>query len=618
VSVSRAAAALAALAFAGCGCAFRQAPDAGPDATVQAGVKTAFGDPRRETLLHWEFGDGEAADGPAVQHAWARSGTYRVVATAPGGAAGAAPGSDNAIVTVVPRPASAAVPAWARAALLVPHPWPRARAAEALARRLLGEENSRDLFARVRDTLRFDPLVPLEIAGAGFDPEEGIAAFTAPGSGETIFLTVGVWDERRAEATVIAALQHAAEDLALEEHALGGARAVVARGRFGDDAEPAALGFTFSHGYLYIVSAAGEDGAGPVGMLSRVLEDAPDAGLAPANDARLLDATAGTPSADALFYLSPEAAAESSLASLVGADDPASVGRATLALALDDDGARVQARAFLELSTEEAVRARVRWRAPAPAPALAAHVRPDATALARVALSPAQLGAGLRVLGDDLGSAFRDALVPSLTGHAALGAYLDARRLARALGDDGELPLDAGAVVAIAELNDGPAAEDALARLLDERRGELRVDVTRGPEGTSWEIAPPRGPGLAFSVRGRLLGFALGGEAGERVRAALSAAPAPLASAAASGARALTASTDAAPAIGPELPDAHDRQTAFVDVRRLLAPFREAPASLADVLLAGWAELFEPVVSISLDLRAADAGIEGTATVRLR
>src|SRR5438874_3132621 len=106
-------------------CVKRVAPSAVEDRTVTSGIPTSFGSSAElpdGVRIQWDFGDGtpEAA-GPAVSHAFPRSGTFTVTQTVvdPDGQKR----STTAKVTVLRRSVPSALPGDARAALIQEMPW---------------------------------------------------------------------------------------------------------------------------------------------------------------------------------------------------------------------------------------------------------------------------------------------------------------------------------------------------------------------------------------------------------------------------------------------------------------------------------------------------------------
>jgi hypothetical protein len=237
----------------------------GGDRDVVSGLPLSMG-PEAEPLpegtrVHWDFGDGGAADGPRVTHAWARAGEYQVhleVSDASGVR------RDQATVRVARRPPLAAVPPSARAALVFDRFFSRLPQHIAVADRLAGPETVRELLDNLEALLGFDASRPEQVLASGFDPEKGLAAAWLPGDTGT-WLIVGVHEERAALEAARSALARRAE-VTFSPGPSGTILASVGKSR---------IHFLVRGGYLYAHLAA-DEGVQP--RLDLVLAS-PDEGL---------------------------------------------------------------------------------------------------------------------------------------------------------------------------------------------------------------------------------------------------------------------------------------------------------------------------------------------------
>jgi len=177
-----------------CACVKRIAPSAGEDRTSLSGVSQKFGSDEQApqgTKVSWDFGDGTPpASGVHVEHAFPRAGAFtvtQIVADKDGQERRA-----SAHVTVLRRSVPMAVPADARAALILQYPWGRIALHRQVAARLalsgLFEETARAF----NEALGFDSLDPQAALANGFDTDEGFALFTVPQDPEALIVAVGV------------------------------------------------------------------------------------------------------------------------------------------------------------------------------------------------------------------------------------------------------------------------------------------------------------------------------------------------------------------------------------------------------------------------------------------
>ena len=194
-------------------CARRVAPAVGDDRTVASGVPVTYGsqqDLPKGTRSVWDFGDGTPrVEGSRVEHAFPRSGTYRVTQTIVG--AEGEKRSGSATATVLRRPVAAAVPPDVRAVWVQEHPWDRVAVHRATARKL-GLADVFDETARaLSEALGFDALDARAAQENGFDPDEGFALFTVPQDAEALVAAVGTSDDAKSLAAVKRLLSRAVE-----------------------------------------------------------------------------------------------------------------------------------------------------------------------------------------------------------------------------------------------------------------------------------------------------------------------------------------------------------------------------------------------------------------------
>jgi hypothetical protein len=184
----------------GSGCRRAVRPDLGQDRAVEAGVPVELGS-REEgaSAVTWEPGDGTAPQtGPRLTHAYARPGTYTVLARHEGEEVG------RVQLTVVPRPVLRAVPAGVQSVLWVPQLRGSVEPLVDFYERLIGPENA-------RRSLEEAPLVPLLLrslaGGPGVvDPDEGFGFFLLP-EFEGVVALLGVMEPAAALEAVVRELE---------------------------------------------------------------------------------------------------------------------------------------------------------------------------------------------------------------------------------------------------------------------------------------------------------------------------------------------------------------------------------------------------------------------------
>jgi hypothetical protein len=236
----------------------------GQDRTVEAGVPVELGSREKDApAVTWEPGDGTAAQtGPRLTHAYARPGTYTVLARHEGEEVG------RVQLTVVPRPLLRAVPAGAQTVLWVPQLRGSVEPLVDFYERLIGPENA-------RRTLEEAPLVPLllrSLAGGPsvVDPDEGFGFFLLPEFDGVVAL-LGVMEPDAAVQAVARELEGAGHRVVPQ--ADGSARVEPA------DGSPPMLLFE-DRGYVYLAVPESPEEPEPGEVVRAQAVTAPDVELA--------------------------------------------------------------------------------------------------------------------------------------------------------------------------------------------------------------------------------------------------------------------------------------------------------------------------------------------------
>ncbi len=478
-------------------CAHQRLPaDAGGDRTTQSGVPVHFGGlgPLPEGVTaRWNFGDGTPEVAAAqADHAFPRAGAFTVTETVLQ-KGGSDPVVATAKVTVLRRPVPAAVPPSARAALVTERPWARVALQRSVAARLGLRDFYDQVAASVSSAIGFDVTSAEQATLNGFDPDEGLAIFTVREDPEALMVAVGVADEAKAEAALRRLLERdgSAQSAQLRPFQLaegklkGGARAVV--GTRSNGAEQVA--FTFKFGYLYLRTPAATD---PLSSLAAIDALQADQGLD--RDATFLATEQHVGAGDFVFYSAPpplkqEAAMATAPAESEGplARTRAQLGASAFALNVKPD--QLEVRLFAELRNltgEKLVQAFTPLKDP---PDLAALLPAGAVAYFKLSGSPAALwrelgrAAGerqaelqerLRVL---VGLDVEREWLPSFTGNAGLGFYLDAGALLEAVLGEQVATFDRSTLLAAVEIKagQGEVVRAALERAMKELGGKIAV-----------------------------------------------------------------------------------------------------------------------------------------------
>ena len=610
-------------------CARRIAPAAGEDRTVAAGVPVTYGseqDLPKGMRIVWDFGDGTPlVQGARVEHAFPRSGTYRVTQTIV--SADGQKQSASANATVLRRPVAAAVPPDIRAVWIQERPWERVALHRATARKLgladVFEETAREL----SEALGFDALDGRAAEENGFDPDEGFALFTVPQDAEALVAAVGTSDDAKSLAAVKRLLSRAVEgrfaggpfqltDTKME----GGVPMLSGAGRGGEQ-----VAVVQRFGYLYLRLPGLTD---PALALRGVGALQPSGGLAgdPAWKAGMERVGPG----DVLFFSRP------------GDKDPqgrfaGQLGQAAFSLRATPEALvmKIFARPR-NVSPDELQRTFTPLKAPpdlaarlpsGPAAYLKLSGRPDALWRELLRFSQADATRARERVQDLTGLDLEKDLLPAFTGNVGIAMYLDAAALLEAALGEEVAAFDRSAFLAAAEL--APERARTLQQAIDRKvRPEQRVAVA----GTTvWKL----GGGAAMAaVKDGFFYFSLGGTAQEesdpappprrgRRRAAKAVAPAQLgaigvALAQAAGSRTLSDDLKAAGVSGL---DRETNQVGWFDVQGLLRSLQAAAEGEGGMVGAGARAMTDRMGALRdvvLDGAPAPDGLQGQLFLRFR
>ena len=491
-------------------CVKRVAPSAGEDRTVTAGIPVVYGSEQelpKDARIVWDFGDGTPpVEGARVEHAFARAGSFKVTQTVvdPDGQKR----TSTSTATVLRRSVSAALPADARAALILEYPWNRIplhrETATKLALRDVFDETAREL----SEALGFDALDPAAAKAHGFDPDEGVALFTVPQDPEGLVAAVGTSDDARSLAAVKTFLSRAGGGRfaggpfeLTDTRTENGVPLLAGAGR-GNEKVAVVQRF----GYLYLRLPGMSD---PVQSLRSVLQLPPNAGLQ--SDPTFAAAVRHVGAGDVLFFSrSSNGNGQGRLAEQLGVS----------AFALVDRKELVEMRLFGQLKRlggDELVKTFTPLKDP---PDLAARLpsgptaymkisgRPDALWRELLKASQADATRARERIQELTGLDLEKDLLPSFTGNVGIATYLDASALLEAVLGEQVASFDRSGFLAIAELAKDKA--QGLQAAIDRQvKPEQRVAFA----GTTvWKL----GEGAALAaVKDNFLYFALGGPAAQ-------------------------------------------------------------------------------------------------------
>ena len=615
-------------------CVKRVAPSAVEDRTVVSGVPTEFGSPAdlpEGARIEWDFGDGTPpAAGPAVKHAFPRSGTFTVTEAVvdPDGQKR----STTAKVTVLRRSVPSALPNDARAALIEEMPWRRMALHRETATRLGMRDVFDDTARTLSDALGFDATSEEAAAAHGFDPEEGVALYTVADDAEALVAAVGTSDDAKALAAVKRLLAHeggtgrfAGGPFQLTESSLDGTPVLLGKGRGGEK-----VGVLQRFGYLYLRLPGMSD---PLPALRGALKVQPNSGLSA--DSLFQAAVRHVGTGDMVFFSRGTGGSQGRLASSVGPSAFTVIDRKDLlevrliAQPRDLSGEALQ-KTFTPLK---------------PPPDLASKLPSGPAAYVKLSGEPASMWRELlRWSAADAGRVKERAkevtglelekdLLPSFTGNVGIGVYLDSFALIDALLGEQVASLDRSGILAVAELQ--PGKGQALASAIDARvRPDRRFRVPSG--ATLWKLGEN---GAEVAVQGDFLYLSLGGEQsqppaeeqpapppprrGRRGKAAPPPVPEPkdlgrlgAALAQKPGARSLAEDLKAEGLRGFDLPT---DQIAWLDVRGVVRSIQAAAQEHGGILGAGTrlvADRFGSVRDILFEARPAPDGVQAQLYVR--
>lgn len=488
-------------------CIKRVNPPPGAERSGFSGVPLAFGQPLEVpegSKITWTFGDGAVAEGAQVSHAFPRAGAFTVTQTVTD-KDGQRRTADSR-VTVLRRGVASAIPADARAALVMERPWARAKVHREVARRIGLGELYDDYMRSLQDALGFDFTDGAQADANGIDPDEGVALYTVPQDGEALVALAGITDSARAQAALGKLLQRKAhgEAFALSEAKLPDGTPVTVGTRLHGTER---VGWLERHGYLYLRTPGPTD---PLLALASAAALAPDAGLEkqPAWNEALQRVGAG----DAVFW-SAQARAEAD-AFRPGGRFSGELGATAFSVAVEAEQVRFTLFAQLRsLAGQQLVAALTPAGAP---PDLASQLPAGAAVFLKLSGAPPAVWRELSRAAQTDGPAVRDRLrewlgadvekeiLPAFTGNGVVAIYLDANSLLEALLGEQVAAWDRSTFLFASELI--PGKEAALRASLDRvSRPEGGPRAVRG--ATFWRLSE----GLQVAVRGNTLFAALGG-----------------------------------------------------------------------------------------------------------
>src|SRR5438067_3930317 len=615
-------------------CVKRVAPSAVEDRTVVSGVPTEFGSPAdlpEGARIEWDFGDGTPpAAGPAVKHAFPRSGTFTVTEAVvdPDGQKR----STTAKVTVLRRSVPSALPNDARAALIEEMPWRRMALHRETATRLGMRDVFDDTARTLSDALGFDATSEEAAAAHGFDPEEGVALYTVADDAEALVAAVGTSDDAKALAAVKRLLAHeggtgrfAGGPFQLTESSLDGTPVLLGKGRGGEK-----VGVLQRFGYLYLRLPGMSD---PLPALRGALKVQPNSGLSA--DSLFQAAVRHVGTGDMVFFSRGTGGSQGRLASSVGPSAFTVIDRKDL----------LEVRLFAQPRDLSGEALQKTFTPLKPPPDLASKLPSGPAAYVKLSGEPAAMWRELlRWSGADAGRVKERAkevtglelekdLLPSFTGNVGIGVYLDSFALIDALLGEQVASLDRSGILAVAELQ--PGKGQTLASAIDARvRPDRRLRIPS--DATVWKLGET---GAEAAVQCDFLYLSLGGEQsqppaeeqpapppprrGRRGKAAPPPVPEPkdlgrlgAALAQKPGARSLAEDLKAEGLRGFDLPT---DQIAWLDVRGVVRSIQAAAQEHGGILGAGTrlvADRFGSVRDILFEARPAPDGVQAQLYVR--
>ena len=490
------------------GCIKRIAPAPGEARSAVSGEPLSFTGPRElpaGSEVHWEFGDGSpAASGPEVSHSFPRAGRFTVTQSILD--KDGEKRSATTSVLVRRRGVAAAVPADARAALILERPWARVAVQREAARRA-GFGDFFDQTAHdVNAAFGFDAQDPALAELNGVDTDEGVALYTVPQDAEALVVCAGISDPIKAEATLRRLLTHPPRGapFTLRDEALPGGGRLVLGERSGGER----VGFLERLGYLYLRTPGPAD---PMLALVSASKLGLTGGLE--QDAGFQAAVAKVGGGDAVFYSPPPRPGRegeprgSKLAGQLGA----------AAFSVQVSEGEVKLSLYSQLTQSSSAKATLEALTPRKAPPpLAGKLPAGAAAFFKLSGEPKAIWRELlKALGPDgpalagrlkelFGTDVETGLLPAVTGNGAVAVYLDAQSLIEALLGEQVAAFDRSTFLSVGELV--PGAEGPLRAGLDVASREL--GGSKQVRGATWW---PITEGLQAAIKDGFLYTALGG-----------------------------------------------------------------------------------------------------------
>jgi len=458
-------------------CIKRVAPTPGEDRTTLSGVWLRFGQPQQlpeGTTITWDFGDGTTPQtGASVDHAFPRAGVYTVVETVKD--KDGQTRSARTHVVALRRSVPMAVPADARAVLMMERPWARVSTHREVAGKLSLGHFFDEAARMISEAAGFDALDLQAAQANGFDPDEGVAFFTLPQDPEALVFAVGTSDDgksleaaRRLLTSPKGWSRAANGPFQLSDAKLADGTPVL----LGQNAAGDKVGVLQHYGYLYLRLPGASD---PLVAIKSAAALPPDKGLAA--DPGFTAAARQIGNGDAIFYSRAGDGSESRFAGELGAS----------AFALADQPELLQLRIWSQLKNLKGDALKAAFTPARPPPDIAARLPPHAAAYLRISAAPDALwreltrasGADAARLHDRVAEAtgldVEKDLLPSFTGNVGIAVYLDASSLVEAILGEQVGSLDKSAFLVAAELSNAETVSAALDRAMTSRPASDRA-----------------------------------------------------------------------------------------------------------------------------------------------
>ena len=503
------AALVAACVLGSIGCIKRIAPAPGEARSATSGEPVTFTGPQdalpEGSQVHWEFGDGSPeAAGPEVSHAFPRAGRFTVTQSIVDKDGERRRATTS--VLVKRRGVAAAVPADARAALILERPWARVAVPREAARRAGFGEFFDQTAHDVSAAFGFDAQDPALAEQNGVDTDEGVALYTVPQDAEALVVCAGISDSIKAEATLRRLLAHPPRGapFTLRDEALPGGGHVVLGERSGGER----VGFLERLGYLYLRTPGPAD---PMLALVSASKLGLTGGLE--QDAGFQAAMAKVGTGDAVFYSPPPRPGRDGEPR--GSKFAGQLGAAAFSVQVSEG--EVKLSLYSQLTQSSSAKATLEALTPRKAPPpLAGKLPAGAAAFFKLSGEPKAIWRELlKALGSDgpalaarlkelFGTDVETGLLPAVTGNGAVAVYLDAQSLIEALLGEQVAAFDRSTFLGVGELVAG--AEGPLRAALDVASREL--GGSRQVRGATWW---PITEGLQAAIKDGFLYTALGG-----------------------------------------------------------------------------------------------------------